>query len=100
MLPLSGVPPRPSYYLKLQVIQSRCLQDIGNHPRCTPTSHLPDTLNTEPIPVIIHQLTVKFFAHCLSNPKLLVQQINNYTLANQTTIYKKYVHKWPKHILL
>ena len=100
MLPLSGVPPSPSNYLSHQVIQSRCLQVIGNYPTCTPTSHLHDTLNNEPIPVIIHQLKAKFFSHCTSNPNPLVQQITIYTLTNLTTIYKKYKHKGPKHILL
>jgi hypothetical protein len=38
----------PSNYLKLQVIQSKCLRVIGNYHRRTPTSHLYDILNTEP----------------------------------------------------
>jgi hypothetical protein len=42
--------------------------------RTTPTSHLHDTKNIEPIPIIIHRLTTKFFAHCPSHPNLFVQQ--------------------------
>jgi hypothetical protein len=36
-----------------------------------------------------HGLTVKFFAHCHSHPKTLVQQIGNYTLAEFTNMYMK-----------
>ena len=57
-----------SIYLRLQVIQSKCLRVIGNHPRRTPTSHLHCTLNTEPIPVVIQRPTAKLFAHCPSHP--------------------------------
>ena len=90
----------PSNYLRLPVNQSKCLRIIGNYPRLTPTSHLHDSLNTEPIPVIIHRRTATFFAHCPSHPKLLVQQIGHYTVADLTTLYKKYKHHRPKHILL
>ena len=58
------------------------------------------TLNIGPIRVIIHRLTAKLLAHCPSHPKLLVQQIGNYTLADLTNIYRKYKHKRMKHILL
>ena len=75
-----------SSYLRLQVIQSKCLRVIGNHPICTPTSHLPCTLNIEPTCVITNQLTTKFFAHCPSHPNPLVQQIGNYTLADLTNV--------------
>jgi len=61
--PLSAVPPRPSNYFKLPVIQSKYLRAIGNYSRRTPSSHLQYTLNIEPIPIIIHRLTAKFFAH-------------------------------------
>jgi len=80
-----------SNYLKLQAIQSKRLRVIGNHTRRTPTSYLHNILtlilltwriwwapnnasrwqmgfnsafNIEPIRVIIHRLTAKFFAHC------------------------------------
>jgi hypothetical protein len=55
-------------YLKLQVTQSKFLRTIGNYRRRIPTSHLQDTLNIEPIPVIIHSLTAIFFVHCPSYP--------------------------------
>jgi len=89
-----------SNYLRLQVIQSKCFRVIGNHPRPTPTSHLHNSLNIEPIPVIIHRLTDKFFAHCPAHPNPLVQHIGNYTLADLTNLFKKYKHKHTKHILL
>ena len=54
---------RYSNYLRLQLFQSECLRVIGNHPRGTPTFHLHKSLNIEPIPVLIHHLTDKFFAH-------------------------------------
>ena len=59
-------------------------------PRRTPTSHLHYTLNNEPIPVIIHRLPTKYFAHCPSHPNPLVQQIGNYTLTDLTNKYRKY----------
>ena len=89
-----------SSYPRLHVIQSKCLRVIGNHPRCTPTSHLHNCLNIEPIPVPIHRLTDKFFAHCSLHPNPLVQHIGNYTLADLTNLYKKYKHKRRKHVLL
>jgi hypothetical protein len=72
-------------YLRLQVIRSRCLRVIGNHPRRTPTSHPHNSLNIEPIPSLIHRLTDKFLAHCPSHPNPPVQQIGNYTLADLTS---------------
>ena len=86
-----------SIYLRLPVIQSKCLRVIGNHPRLTPTSHLHNCLHVEPIPVLIHCLTDRFFAHRPLHPNSLVQQISNYTLADLTNLYKKYKHKRTKH---
>ena len=74
----------PFYYFKLQVIQSKCLRVIGNHPRCTSASFLHDTVNMEPIPIIIHRLAAKLFC---SHLKRLLQQIANYTLADKTNTY-------------
>jgi uncharacterized protein YbaR (Trm112 family) len=91
---LLQLPQTPSY------TQSKCFRVIGNHPRPTPISNLHNTLNIEPIPVIIHRLTDKFFAHCPSHHNPLVQQIGNYTLVDLTNLYKKYEHKRTKHILL
>jgi len=49
----------------------KCLRVIGNHPRRTPlpTSHLHNSRNVEPIPVLIHHLTDKCFAHRPLHPK-------------------------------
>jgi hypothetical protein len=58
------------------------------------------TARIQPIRVLIHHLTDKFFAHCPSHPNPLVQQTGNYTLADLTKVYKKYKHKRTKHILL
>jgi len=80
----------PSNYLKFPATQSECLRVIGNYPRRTPTSHWHDNVNIEPIPVIIHRLTAKFFAYCPSHPNPLIQQIRNYTPANLTNMYEKY----------
>jgi hypothetical protein len=48
----------------------------------------------------IHRFTAKFFAHCPFHPNNLVQQIGNYTLVDLNSMYKKYNHERPKHILL
>ena len=58
------------------------------------------SLNFEPIPILIHRLTDKFFAHCLSKPNPLIQQIVYYTLADLTNLSNKYKHKRKKHTLL
>jgi len=55
-------------YLRLQVIQSKCLWVIGNHPRRTPNSHLHNSLHVQPIPFLFHRFTDKFFAHYPSHP--------------------------------
>jgi len=78
---------RPCNYLKLPVIQSKCLRVIGNHRRRTPTSHLHDTLNLQPIPVFIHRIRAKFFAHCPSHPNPPVQQMGSFTPADLTVMY-------------
>ena len=54
-----------SNYLRLQIIQSKCLQVIGNHPRHTPTAHLHNTLNIEPVCDFVHLITARF---CPSHP--------------------------------
>ena len=73
---------------------------MGNHPGCTPTSHLHNSLNIEPNPILIYRLINKFFAHCPSHPNPPVQHIGNYTLADLTNMYRKYIHKRKKFILL
>jgi hypothetical protein len=86
-------PRRQEVHKRLQDIQSKRLRVIGNHPRHTPISHLHNFLNIHPIPILIHRLTAKFFAHRPSYPKPLVQQIGNYTAADRTNLYKTYQHK-------
>jgi len=80
----------------LQIFQKTVLKNflqvIGNHPRRTPTSQLHYIINIEPISIIIHRLTAKFFAHYTSHPNPLVQQIGNYTQAYLTIMYRKYKH--------
>jgi len=71
-----------SSYLRLHVIQSKCLRVIGYHPRHTHNFHLHYTLNFEPSRFIIHRLKAKFFAHCSSYLKPLVKQIGNFTIAD------------------
>jgi len=61
---------------------------------------LHDTLNIEPIAVIIHRLKAKFFAHSPHTPTHWVQQIGNYAVIDLTTMYKKYKRKRLKRILL
>jgi len=78
-----------SNYLRLQVSQPQCLRVIGNHPRRTPTSHLHNSLNIQPTPVLIHRLTYKFCAHCPSHPNQPVQLKWNYTLAVLTNLCTK-----------
>ena len=79
-MPLSRAPHALPTISDSQVIQSKCILVIGNHPRPTPTSHLHYTLNIEPIRSIMHRVTAKFFAHCPSHHNPLVQKIWNYPL--------------------
>jgi len=90
----------PSVYIKHEGSRFLCLRVIGNHPRRTRNSHLHYNLNIEPIPILFHLLTVKFFAHCPSHTKPPVQQVGNCSLADMTNLYKPYEHKRTKHILL
>ena len=82
-----------SNYHRLQVIQSKCVRVIGNHPRRTANSILHNNLNIEPTHFIFNRLMAKYFSHCPPYPKPLVQQIGNYNLADLTNIYRKYKHK-------
>jgi hypothetical protein len=85
-----------SSYLRLQVIQSQCLRVISNHPRRTPTSHLHNFLNVEPILVLIHSFTDKFFAPCPLHPNPPVHQTANYAPADLNNLCKKHKHKRTK----
>ena len=53
----------------IQVIEPKCLLVIGNHPRRTPTSHLHNSLNIDPIPVLAHRISDKFFAQLPLTPQ-------------------------------
>jgi hypothetical protein len=87
-----------SNYFRHLLIQSECLRVIGNNPRHTPTFHLHYTLYVDPIPIIIHQLTAKFFSHCSSHPNSLVQLIGSYSVADWTKHAQLIKLKQPKHI--
>ena len=58
----------PCNHHRLQVIKSKYLRVIGNHPSRTSNSHLHNSLNIQPIIVLTHRLTDKFFVHCPSHP--------------------------------
>jgi len=89
-----------SNHRHLQLLQSKCLRVIGNNPRRTPISHLHSALNLEPIHEFIYRLTDTFFYNCSTHPNPLVRQIGNYTLPDLHKQYRKYIHKWTKHLLL
>ena len=89
-----------SNYRHLQILQSKCLRVIGNYPRYTPISHLHSALNLEPIHKFIYRLKDKFFNNCSTHPNPLVRQTGNYTLSDLHKQYRKYIHKWTKHLLL
>jgi len=69
-------------------------------PRRTPIPHLHATLNVTPICNFIYHLTTNFFDSCPAHSNPLVRSIGNYSLADLHRQYKKYIHKWPKHLLL
>ena len=73
--------------LRLQVIQSKFFRVIGNYPRRTPNS-----LHIQPIPILIHRLTDKFFVHCPSHPNPPVLQTVNYSwrIRDQSLFIKFY----------
>ena len=53
-----------------------------------------------PIRDFIYHLTNNFFGSCPAHPNSLAFSIGNYTLADLHRQYKKYIYKWPKHLLL
>jgi hypothetical protein len=63
---------------------------------CEPSATIPDVThfppaqlcNIDPIPLLIHCLTDKFFAHCPLHRNPLVQQRGNYTLADLTDLHR------------
>jgi hypothetical protein len=67
---------------------SRLRVNLRSQVTITPTSHLNNSLNIQPIPVHIHHLNDKFFCHCLLRPNPLTQQIRNYAPAGLTNLYK------------
>ena len=85
----------PGMLLQLPQTQSypsKCLFVISNHPIPTPNSHLHNSLNTQPIPVLVHGLNDKFFAHCPSHPNPLVQQTGKYILQPTGLNYTKNIN--------
>ena len=83
-----------------EIVFKKCLRVIRNHPRRTLTYHLHNTLKFEPIPIIIHLPTAKFFAHCPSHLKPSTQLKNReLNSSHLTAMYKKHKHNRPKHIL-
>jgi hypothetical protein len=88
-----------SNYLRLQVIQSKCLRVVGNHPRRTP--HFPPAqLSKHPAHPRSHPppYWLIFCSLLLTPPP--VHQIANYTLADLTNFYKKCKHKRTQHVPL
>jgi hypothetical protein len=89
-----------SNYRHLQILQSKCLRVIGDYPRRTPIPHLHSTLSLELIHTFIYRLTEKFFQNCTTHSNPLIHQIGNYSLPDLLAQYRKYTHKWTKHLLL
>jgi hypothetical protein len=89
-----------SNYLRLQILQSKCLRVIGNYPRRTPIPRLRTALNVAHIRDFIYHLTDNVFDSCPAHSNSLVHSIGNYTLADLHCQYKKYTQKQPKHLLL
>jgi hypothetical protein len=85
---------------RLQVSQSKCLRVIGNYPRRTPIPYLHAAISIPPIHEFIYPLTLHFCTRCPTHPNPFVRSIGDYTLPDLLHQYKKYLHKWPKHILL
>ena len=63
-------------------------QSVYPHPPPQyPSKDTDGYLNNQPIPVINHRLTDRFFAHCPSHPNPPVKQIWNYSPADLTNLY-------------
>jgi len=90
----------PSNLKHLQITQSKCLRVIGNLPKRTPIQQLLALLQVQPLNEYIYNLTASFFNKCYSHPSPLIRTIGNYTLTDLLHLYPKYIHKWPKHLLL
>ena len=89
-----------SNYRHIQILQSKCLRIVGDYPRRTPIHYLHSTLSLEYIHTFIYRLTEKFFQQCTTHSNPLISQIENYSLPDLLTQYRKYTHKRTKHLLL
>jgi len=93
-------PPAPPRTPRIQVIHSKCLRVISNHPRHTPTfpptRHCKRWTHPRYNPPNYSQIC----SRCASHTNPLVQQIGNYTVVDLANMCRVYKHKRTKHILL
>jgi hypothetical protein len=89
-----------STYQCIQIVQNKCLRVITNSPRHTPISRLHYLSCIDYIQTYILHIATRFYSTCPNHTNPLIRTIGQYTLQDLTTMYKKYKHKRPRHILL
>ena len=89
-----------STYQQMQAVQNKCLRVISNSPRRTPISRLHSSLGIDYIQSFLRQPASRFYFQCQTHHNPLIGSIGQYTLHDLNTMYKRYKHKRPKHILL
>jgi hypothetical protein len=89
-----------STYQSLQIVQNKWLRVITNSPRHTPISRIHYLTCIDYIQTYILRLATTYYSKCPNHTNPLIRTIGQYTMRDVTTVYKKYKHRRPKHILL
>ena len=89
-----------STYKQLQVLQNKCLRIILNAPRRTPIEDLHRTVDIERLRAYLLHISARFYDQCPAHINPLVANIGRYEKSDLHIMYKSYMHKRPKHVLL
>ena len=89
-----------STYKQLQILQNKCLRVILNAPRRTPIKDLHCNIDIERLQEYLLHLSARFYTQCTEHTNPLVATIGHYEKSDLQKMYKRYIHKRPKHALL
>ena len=89
-----------STYKQLQILQNKCLRVILNAPRRTPIKDLHCNIDIERLQEYLLHLSARFYTQCTEHTNPLVAKIGHYEKSDLQKMYKRYIHKRPKHALL
>jgi hypothetical protein len=83
-----------------QVLQNKCLRIILNAPRRTAIEDLHRTVDIERLQAYLLHISARFYDQCSAHINPLVANIGRYEKSDLHIVYKRYMHKRPKHVLL